>query len=259
MFQNLMRNSAVGLFGLVARSGLHRLPLIDRAFLFLYAIYKQYLEAGPVDRLREFAPSGSLVIDVGANVGFFSVRFARWVGASGEVISIEPEDRNYDSLISAFARKDLIGRVRALKAVAAATRGTTFLEINSLHPADHKLSRDGTGIAVDAVALDDVVPDKQLRRPSLVKIDVQGAEMLVLQGATDILKVSGPALFIELHEEGLARFGTSVAAILTHLSEHGYEAHWLMRSGPHRKTGPAEIHAKVARNGYVDVLFLKAA
>jgi FkbM family methyltransferase len=258
MLQSLLRNSAVGLFGLAARSGLHRLPGIDRAFLALYGFYKQYIEAGPIDSLRDFVPAGSLVIDVGANVGFFTARFARWVGTSGEVIAIEPEDRNYDSLISVLKRKDLLDRVRALKAVAAAASGTALLEINALHPADHKLSRDGTGIAVDATTLDNLVPAKGILRPSLVKIDVQGAEMLVLQGAVDILKVSRPALFIELHEEGLARFGTSVSAILSHLSDCGYEAHWLMRMAPHPKASEAEIHARVARSGYVDVLFLKA-
>jgi len=249
----------VGLFGLVARSGFHRLPAVDRAFIALYGIYKEYLEAGPIDRLREFVPSGSLAIDVGANVGFFSVRFARWVETSGEVISIEPEKKNFESLISALKREDLLGRVRALKAVAAAASGTAFLEINALHPADHKLSRDGTGIAVDAVTLDSLVPQKGSRRPSLIKIDVQGAEMMVLQGASEILKLSGPALFVELHEEGLARFGTSVSAILSHLSNYGYEAHWLMRRGPHLKASAAEIHARVARDGYVDILFVKAA
>jgi FkbM family methyltransferase len=258
MFQNFIRNSAVKLFGLVAKSGVHRLPVIERGFLALYAAYKQYFEAGPIDRLQEFVPGGSVVIDVGANVGFFSVRFAQWVGDSGEVISIEPEERNYASLISALKRKNLASRVRALKAVAAAVPGTTYLEINQLHPADHKLSRDGTGLAVEAVRLDDLIEDKGNLRPGLVKIDVQGAEMLVLQGASDILRLSGPALFIELDENGLGKFGTSVSAILDHLSHYGYETYWLTRAGAHRKASAAEIHASVARNGYVDVLFLKA-
>jgi FkbM family methyltransferase len=259
MFQSLIRNSAVQLFGLVAKLGIHRLPVFDRIFLALYGVYKRHFEAGPIDRLQEFVPNGSLVIDVGANVGFFSLRFARWVGESGEVISIEPEDRNYNTLISALRREGLFNRVRALKAVAAAAPGAMFLEINPLHPADHKLSRDGTGLAVDAVVLDDLVRDKTDLRPGLVKIDVQGAEMLVLQGASGILKQSRPALFVELHEEGLSKFGTSVSAILNYLSQYGYEPYWLMRTGPHQRTGPAEIHAKVARNGYVDVLFLRAA
>jgi FkbM family methyltransferase len=257
MAQNLIRNSVVGLFGVVARLGVHRIPIFERGFLALYSVYKRYFEAGPIDRLKEFVPNASLVIDVGANVGFFSLRFAKWVGDGGRVISIEPEDRNYNILILALEREGLSGRVHALKAVAAASPGTMFLEINPLHPADHKISRDGTGLAVTAVTLDGIAQDNRDRKLALVKIDVQGAEMLVLKGATDILKNAGPALFIELHEEGLNKFGTSVSAILNYLSEYGYEAYWLMRTGEHMKTNPAEIHAKVARNGYLDVLFLK--
>jgi FkbM family methyltransferase len=258
MFQSFIRNSAVGLFGLVARSGILRLPMIEPAFLALYAVYKKYLEAGPIDRLREFVPGGSLVIDVGANVGFFSVRFAQWVGSSGEVIAIEPEDKNYNNLIAALKHRDLSERVHAIKAVAASKSGTMFLEVNSLHPADHKLSREGKGIVVDAVTLDELVILKDVSVLSLIKIDVQGAEMLVLQGASCILKETSPALFIELHEDGLAKFGTSTLEILNYLSAYGYEPYWLVRSGQHRKTGPLEIRERIARVGYVDVLFLKA-
>jgi FkbM family methyltransferase len=259
MVQYLIRGSVVRLFGLIVRLGVRRLPFFDRPFLALYGAYKRYFEAGPVDRLREFAPPASVVIDVGANVGFFSLRFAEWVGSAGEVISIEPEPRNYDMLNASLQRAGLSGRVRALKAAAVAVTGTTLLEINPLHPADHKISRDGTGLPVDGVVLDDLVLDKQHLRPGLIKIDVQGAEMLVLLGAQNLLRMAGPALFIELHEEGLRKFGTSVAAILDHLSGHGYAAYWLMRKGPHRKASPAEIHARVARTGYVDVLFLRAS
>ena len=253
-----MRAAVQRFNAITAKLGLRRSPVFNRVFLASYAIYKQYFEAGPIDRLREFVPGGSLVIDAGANVGFFSLRFAKWVGDDGKVISIEPEDHNYDSLISVLKRKGVLDRVDALKAVAAAEPGAMFLEINPLHPADHKLSRDGTGLSVTAVTLDDLVQDKGHLWPALVKIDVQGAEMLVLKGAEGILKIAGPALFIELHEVGLNRFGTSVSAILDHLSERGYQAYWLMRAGPHAKASPAEIHAKVARIGYVDVLFLKA-
>ena len=259
MLQNLIRNSAVNLFGLVAKFGLRRIALFDRAFLGLYAAYKQYFEAGPIDRLQQFVPDGSLVIDVGANVGFFSLRFAQWVGEAGKVISIEPESRNHDSLIAALKREGLQDRVDALKAVAAAEAGSMFLEINPRHPADHKLSLDGTGIPVTAVTLDELVQDKRRFSPALVKIDVQGAEMLVLKGAGDILKSAAPALFIELDEMALQKFGASVSAVLDHLSQFGYEPYWLTRSGPHDKTNAAEIHARVARTGYVDVLFLKGA
>jgi FkbM family methyltransferase len=257
MLQNFVRNSAVKLFGLIARIGLHRSPLFHRLYLASYTIYKEYVEVGPIDRLKEFVPGGSLVIDVGANVGFFSRRFARWVDDDGLVISIEPEDHNYNSLVLALTRDGLLHRVQTLKAVAADEPGTMFLEINPLHPADHKLSRDGTGLSVRAVTLDELVKENSLLRPSLVKIDVQGAEMLVLMGATNILRNYGPALFVELHEVGLNKFGTSVSAILNHLSDQGYAAYWLMRSAAHARASHAEIAARVAQSGYVDILFLK--
>ena len=257
MFQNLIRDSAVYLFGLASRLGVHRLPMFDRVFLVLYAGYKRYFEAGPIERLRAFVPDGALVIDVGANVGFFSVRFAEWVGPDGKVIAIEPEEQNYNSLIAALKRANLLGRVEALKAVAAAEPGMAHLELNPLHPADHKLSRNGAGQPVTAVTLDALVQDKGPLRPALVKIDVQGAEMLVLQGMTSLLKIAGPVLFVELSESGLNRYGASVSAVLGLLSENGYEASWLTRSG-HETASQSDIEAK-ARADYVDVLFTKTS
>ena len=259
MMLKLLRNLAVNSFGLVAGLGLHRLFPFDRAFLASYGLYKEYVEGGPIDRLKDYVPQGSLVIDVGANVGFFSRRFARWVGEGGAVIALEPEDYNYDNLVRALRRDGLLQRVQALKAVAAAKSGTTFLEINPIHPADHKLSLGGAGLLVNAVTLDELVgPDGSLR-PSLIKIDVQGAEMLVLAGATNTLRNHGPALFVELHEEALNRFGSSVSKILNHLSSQGYSAYWLTRSGAPRKASDAEVRARTVGSSYVDVLFLRTA
>lgn len=258
MFRVHIRNSVVRLFGLASKLGIERLPMFDRSFFTVYAMYKRYFEAGPVDRLKEFVPSGSLVIDVGANVGFFSLYFADWVGANGKVISIEPEDRNYRNLVSALERKGLLDRVRSIKAAAADVSGKMFLEINPLHPADHKLSRDGTGLVVDAVTLDELVKENGSLSLSFVKIDVQGAELKVLQGASNILKTSRPALFIELHEEGLRKFGTSVFEILNHLSQYNYDAYLLVKDGAHKRANAESIRAEVAKIGYVDALFLKA-
>jgi FkbM family methyltransferase len=254
--QILVRSIAVWLFGSIAKLGIHRWSILEPAFLRLYDAYKLHFEAGPIDRLREFVPVGSLVIDVGANVGFFTLRFAEWVGEHGKVISIEPEDRNYANLVSALKQRQLSGRVHTLKAVAANTAGELRLELNPLHPADHKLSRDESGVPVRAITLDDLVLEATSSRPVLVKIDVQGAEMLVLEGAARILSQAGPALFIELHEEGLNKFGTSISAILEYLRQYSYQAYWLARSGAHPIAHPELIHAKVAQVGYVDVLFL---
>jgi len=251
-----VRESALRLFAMATRLGLRRLPLFNRAFLTLYPLYKKHFEAGPIDRLREFAPPGSVVIDVGANIGFFSVRFAEWVGNNGEVISIEPEEQNFGNLTAALASRGFAGRVRLIKAVAAASPGSMRIEINRLHPADHKISRDGTGLAVRAVTLDGLVGETN---PSLIKIDVQGAEMMVLEGAGKLLRRAKPALFIELSEDGLNALGASVTEVLSYLDRLGYRSYWLARAGPHVRATDDDIRAKVKRDDYVDVLFLNEA
>ena len=53
-----------------------------RPFLVTYSVYKAWIEAGPVDRLKEFVAPGSTVVDIGANVGFFTLKFADWTGES---------------------------------------------------------------------------------------------------------------------------------------------------------------------------------
>jgi len=255
MLENLVRNSALRIYVWATRLGVQRLPAFDRVFLALYAAYKSHFEAGPIERLREFMPSGSTVLDVGANVGFFTLRFARWIG-DGEVIAIEPEEKNYRTLIAALDREGLRHKARVFNAVATASAGTSRLEINPTHPADHKLSLDDTGALVDAVRLDDLIEQKGPGHPSLIKIDVQGAEMLVLQGTSEILKLSRPTLFVELSETALQRFGSSVSEVVSYLSQHDYESFWLMRAGPHRRASLVEIYSKIRRHGYVDVLFL---
>src|SRR4051812_13314706 len=234
MVRPRLRDAAVGLFGLVARTGIQRTPPFDRLYLLLYDFYKRYFEAGPIDRLREFVTRGSLAIDVGANVGFFSVRFAEWVGSDGHVIAIEPEGENNRNLANRLARAGVLDRVDIVSAVAARTSGSATLEINQLHPADHKLSRDRAGIEVRAVTLDELAKNHPTKTLSLIKIDVQGAEMMVLEGADVILRTSRPALFVELHEASLKNFDTSVAEILGHLARYGYQSYWLSGTGTHQ-------------------------
>jgi FkbM family methyltransferase len=257
MFQKVLRDLAVKLFGVVAEIGFQS-SLFRRAFLALYSVYKQYLEAGPVDELRQFVPQGSIVIDVGANVGFFSRRFATWVGPQGEVILLEPEDRNFDALRSMLTREGLIGRSRLMKAAAAETSGKALFNVNPQHPGDHKLSVDDTGVAIDVVRLDDVLAEKRRGIPSLIKIDVQGAELAVLRGAPEILRLARPALFVELDENGLGKFGASVADIFRYLDGFGYDGFWLEKGGKRTAATQDDIAMRIARFGYVDVLFLSA-
>jgi FkbM family methyltransferase len=238
-------------YRIVFARGLLRYAWGRRAFYRAYEVYKAAFEAGPIDRLRAYAPEGALIIDVGANIGFFTERFARWVGEAGRVIAIEPEAVNFAELGRRMARKGLAARIDARLAAADAAPGTVHLVLNPDHPGDHKLGSSGR--PVDAVTLDDLVPAD--RPVALIKIDVQGAELRVLAGATRILERDHPALFIEVDPVGLMQFGGSVDALLHTLEAQGYRPHRLTRSGA-VPCPPTELDRVLARRGYTDMLFL---
>lgn len=249
-----MRTRAVsallGLYGRVSRSGVFNRPIPRRAFESAYLAYKR-MEAGPVSRLRTVVPPGTTVVDVGANIGFFSLRFARWVGPTGRVIAIEPEERNVAALRRRVARAHLGGVVECEQAVAADQPGELRLAVNPLHPGDHHIAEDG--VAARAVTVDELVADG--RAVSLLKVDVQGAEQLVLAGARRTIETHQPAIFIEVDNEALERQGASADALVDLLVELGYSGHFVSRRGIGEPQDPAALVAR-SQEGYIDVLFL---
>jgi FkbM family methyltransferase len=131
-------------------------------FEHAYSVYKILLEAGPVERLRSYVLPRSLVIDVGANIGFFTLRFARWLRDDGRVIAIEPEIKNFMALKRRLSKAGLDNRVVVLQAVAAEKNGMLNLEINPHHPADHKIGE--TGMPTTAITLDGLLAGQTISR-----------------------------------------------------------------------------------------------
>ena len=93
--KEILRHAGVASYGMLARTGIMRQAWTRRVFLAAYSVYKTWIEAGPVDRLKDFVLPGSTVVDVGANIGFFTIKFAQWVGEQGRVIAIEPDLENF--------------------------------------------------------------------------------------------------------------------------------------------------------------------
>lgn len=242
----------VWLYERATRGGLLDRPLPRRAYESAYLAYKRLIEAGPIDGLHVLVANGSTVVDVGANIGFFSLRFARWVGPVGQVIAIEPETRNIDSLRRRVARAGLSDVVTCVQAAAADRPGQLRLARNPGHPGDHHLADYGEPVA--AVTLDDLVTEDP-RPVTLVKIDVQGAESMVLAGARHLIERHRPALFVEVDEPRLARLGSSRRELIDTVVSLGYVGHRLTRHGIGAREEPDELVARSSTE-YVDVLFL---
>jgi hypothetical protein len=130
--------------------------------------------------------------------------------------------------------------------------GEARIELSHENPTDHRLGDRGE--PVRAVTIDSLVADDQ-RRVTLIKVDVQGAEAVVLAGAERTIATHRPALFLEVDDRTLRRFGSSATDLLARITALGYAPRGLRRSG----VGPPMTDEQLiaaADEGKGDALFL---
>lgn len=238
----------------VQRTGLLSTAWGRSAFIASYGWYKRFLEAGDVQALRPYVQPGRIVFDIGANVGFFTVRFAQWVSEGGFVIAIEPEEANFRQLSKAVQRAGFTSVTRLFRGVAAERAGTLRLAVNPAHPGDHKIATEG--IEVAAFTLDELAHDQHPIKVCLIKIDVQGAEERVLRGAHNVVQRDQPAIFVELDDDALRRMGSSLAQVLAWLSDHDYVALEPATGRRPRRLSVDEIGKLCDDRKYIDLLFV---
>jgi hypothetical protein len=125
------------------------------------------------------------------------------------------------------------------------------LAINPFHPADHRIGEEG--LAVRAWTIDELVAARGWPAISLVKIDVQGAEVRVLRGARATIARFHPPLFVEVDDRALEEAGFSADLLFDEIERQGYRAY-----------DPADPSVPLSRSkaalrrralGYADYLF----
>jgi FkbM family methyltransferase len=149
--------------------------------------------------------AGDTVYDVGANIGYVSLSLSKQVGPTGRVIAFEPVPRNTD-LLRANIRDNKINNVSVYDAAASNTRGEATIRFaENLATASltwHRDNASATSITVKTVAIDEMVAAGEIGNPAFVKIDVEGAENLVLEGMGKTLAAARPVLFVECSDAG---------------------------------------------------------
>jgi len=202
-----------------------------------YLKYKKHLEAGPIKVLRRYVPSNGVVVDVGANIGFFTMLFAEWVVPNGKVVAFEPERINFASLRRRVENSKYSGNIQVAKAAVAEFDGSVCLNVNPYHPGDHRVSAAG-GEQVQAVSIDNWVETHGFQIVSLIKIDVQGYELSVLKGAECTIDRFHPVLFLEIDPEALSQHDVTTTALVEWLYGKSYKAYEITRLGV---SGPVDL------------------
>lgn len=200
--------------------------------------------------LRRLLGRGDVVVDAGANIGWYTALFARTVGPEGRVIGFEPLPR-----FAACARETI-----ALNGVAVNAElhecglgrepgsfvVNTFVGLPGGHASVSDLGRsDAEPHECQVTSLDRFVASQELDRVHLMKVDVEGYEREVFQGAAALLgRSDGPIVHFEINHRCLAARGLSVEDVQEPLRAAGYQALWQINphGGATRVTHPDDTN-----------------
>jgi FkbM family methyltransferase len=183
--------------------------------------------------LRSLLRDEDVFVDVGANVGVFSLVASGWVGATGHVIAFEPSSREFSRLGDTMVLNGL-RNVQAVRMACGAEPGTATLRVAvdtyaGLNTLGRGFAYDGIATAqletVSVTTLDAFVTSHGVGRVAAMKIDVEGAERDVLLGARQVIARDRPALIVEVLAPALESTGTSIADLEALLRRYEYRLH----------------------------------
>jgi FkbM family methyltransferase len=172
------------------------------------SIYFNMLEPAQTIVLVDSLKKGQVFFDIGANVGYYTILGAKLVGAQGKVLAFEPVTRNLSYLYKHVLLNNA-NNVSIISAACSDTLSLTTFSLGSNHAMGHIIQNNALNnqvnekiILVPTVTVDAVI--QQLGySPNVIKIDVEGAELLVLKGAQVVLREVKPLILLSTHSDDL--------------------------------------------------------
>lgn len=232
----------------------------SQAFFERVVVGDKLHEAGLLAYLRSNIRTGDLLVDIGAHIGYVSC-FAAAFGATVLAMEMQP---TLVPVISANALMNDLWTVHPINAAAGATPGLvqTFRvdpspglmahseRLMNNHFPPSSMNHD----LIMRVAVDDLVLAGH-PPPAFVKVDVEGAEGLVVSGAKRLIAEERTRFLVEVHPELLGTFGTSLEQILAMFPTESWSARLLCEDGTTDDVAPEEFAARAARADNYMIVF----
>jgi FkbM family methyltransferase len=168
----------------------------DTDFVGLSVIASVYFER-LYETFESFRPrAGWIIVDGGAHMGFYTIRAAPMVGAHGKVIAVEPDPGNF-AILEANVKTNGLRNVVAIRAALADEVGLGILSRSRMSTTHRLTDLESSGsVTVRTLTLDALLQQMGFGKVDLVKLDVEGAELRVLEGAKNTLLSSPSAKFV---------------------------------------------------------------
>jgi len=209
---------------------LEKLKLRSASFLYsnffsvyrmMYFKYKSRHDNSYLKLFQHLVKPGFTILDIGANIGFYTVTFSELTGKHGHVHAFEPDTKNFHHL-----GKEVEGlrNVTVVPKAVSSESGTLLLYKSPLINVDHRTYEYGSKVdkyVVEKISFDDYAGDRF--SVDLIKLDIQGYEMEALKGMRHTLTGNQHVLvFMELWQHGLLKAGASALHVYDFLSDLGF-------------------------------------
>ncbi|MFE9885582.1 FkbM family methyltransferase [Streptomyces scopuliridis] len=211
-----------------ARFAVDTQDLIQR-YLYMFGVWEPHMTRWLQSRLRP----GDAFIDVGANIGYYSVLASGIVGHEGQVVAIEASPDFHRKLLQQVQLNEC-GNVRAVNAaVSDSHRTLTFVLASSANMgANSIVPYDGpaeSSFEIEARPLPELLESDEIARARVIKIDVEGAEGPVVRGMVPMLDRLRPdaEITVEVTPDRMAQLGDSAEELLTTMRDHGFNVYRL--------------------------------
>jgi|694.fasta_scaffold22230_9 FkbM family methyltransferase len=191
-------------------------------------LFSGVFELEEIEFIRQILKPGDIFFDVGANGGLYTIIAAKLVGENGHVYSFEPGERELKLLHHNIAINNLTN-VTVIESAVSNIKGKTNFAIsvdgamNSLLKTNHPLQKIQEWQKIEVTTLDDVVDELSVKKVNFLKIDVEGAEKQVLDGAKILLESQKEIVILfEASDSTALNFGYSVRDILSEIISSGF-------------------------------------
>lgn len=192
----------------------------------MYKLFKNKQDAFEIELLKKHIKQNDIVLDIGANIGFYATILSDIVGEKGVVHCFEPDSKNFEHLKKTTT--DFKNIKINNKAVGPKTEKLKIYTSKNLN-VDHRTYKPeeyDKEIEIDAVSIDDHLASNP--KVDLIKMDIQGFEMQAIQGMQTILdKNKDIKLISEFWPYGLKKAGSSVTEYFNFLQSKGFTCYLL--------------------------------
>lgn len=205
-------------------------PLPDTSLVYIdlmdcgvsrHILFGDY-ERAETDLIRSHLSEGSVFVDIGANIGWFTLQASRWVGDSGKVFSFEPRPSTFDHLSKSIKINGLENITIYNKALSDEVGSATLIAPEGHNSPGSSYLGKGKGVPVLLSTLDALLPP--LDRLDFIKMDVEGWEPNVIKGAVQTIQKFHPIILSEISPWMLReRSGVSDRDYISLINSLGYD------------------------------------